>query len=93
MTKICLNGKWEAQLESSLTCKVACGVAGEETDDSSQKVVLKGPWPWHVGIYTEVLIGSGDFRYTCGGTLISTRAILTGLLLLFRVTVRMEMRR
>ena len=70
---MCQNGKWS---HKSPECVPVCG----QKHVTAQPLIVngeptkKGDYPWHVAIYR----GDGKV-FTCSGTLISQRIILTGL--------------
>ncbi|CAG7731787.1 unnamed protein product, partial [Allacma fusca] len=69
---VCANGNW-LDTRLSLRCEEDCGWSDSVADLNDEN----GPWPWNVGIFTEDQVGSGNFSFTCSGTLVSSKAILT----------------
>jgi len=70
------QGEW-TPLRKDFACFLDCGTGGTEPTGliTGGVVSKKGKWPWHVAIFTK---SSNGFRFVCGGSLISSRAVLTG---------------
>ncbi|XP_018324255.1 modular serine protease-like isoform X2 [Agrilus planipennis] len=68
-----MDGKWSRE---ALKCEPECGTRKPEAtaliiNGSVSKI---GRWPWHATLY---ILEGGDWTYSCGGSLIHERAVLT----------------
>jgi secreted trypsin-like serine protease len=73
------NGQWTRR-RNNFFCTLECGDGGQEVTGLIVGGVSskKGKWPWHVAMYQEDPPNSGKYEFFCGGSLINSRAVITG---------------
>lgn len=69
------NGAWNGN--DDFSCRLECGKSnpgGRLPLITFGEMTILGQWPWHASIFIR---GGNDFANVCGGTLVSSRAVLT----------------